>query len=114
MERERDIEAYIKRQVERLDGLYFKFVSPGNDGVPDRLVIVHGCLTFLELKTGRGVLSKVQEYQIQRLIDNGQRCCVVHGRAGAEAFVKDLASYVVSSIEYFDDGEDLLLDEWRS
>ena len=35
MERERDIEKRLRCQIERMGGKFMKFVSPGNDGVPD-------------------------------------------------------------------------------
>lgn len=36
--RERDVEKYLVERVERLQGRADKFVSPGLNGVPDRLV----------------------------------------------------------------------------
>jgi len=49
--RERDIEAYLRDQIKRLGGIAYKFVSPGNAGVPDRLVLLPGAgVVFVELK----------------------------------------------------------------
>jgi len=48
--RERDIEAYFVKRVKEAGGLSFKFVSPGVRGVPDRIVILKGCVSFVELK----------------------------------------------------------------
>lgn len=36
--RESTIEAYLRDRVKEVGGKAYKFVSPGNDGVPDRLV----------------------------------------------------------------------------
>ena len=48
---ERDIETYLREQVKALGGKAYKFVSPGNNGVPDRLVCLPGrCIAFVELK----------------------------------------------------------------
>ena len=33
------IESYLVRKVKEHGGLCYKFVSPGNPGVPDRLII---------------------------------------------------------------------------
>lgn len=48
---ERQIEAYLRDQVKQLGGKAYKFVSPGNDGVPDRLVCLPGAkAVFVETK----------------------------------------------------------------
>ncbi|MDT8900056.1 VRR-NUC domain-containing protein [Anaeroselena agilis] len=47
---ESTIENYLKRYVEKLGGLCWKFVSPGTDGVPDRIVLLNGRVIFVELK----------------------------------------------------------------
>ena len=48
---EKTIEAYLRDRVKELGGKAYKFVSPGNDGVPDRLVCLPGGrAVFVELK----------------------------------------------------------------
>ena len=47
---ESDIENTLRTRVEELDGLYYKFVSPQHNGVPDRIVICRGGVYFVELK----------------------------------------------------------------
>ena len=109
--RERDIEAWLKGQVRDMGGLYLKFVSPGNDGVPDRIVIFpDGRLVFVELKTDGGKLSKVQRYQLNRLILMGQQVAVIRGMAGAEHFIRDMEKHVGSSCIYCETGS-LLMKE---
>ncbi|WP_312506922.1 VRR-NUC domain-containing protein [Lysinibacillus sp.] len=60
--RESQIENYLKREIEKLGGQCLKFVSPGNKGVPDRLLILPGGkVIFAELKNGnKGRLSALQ------------------------------------------------------
>ncbi|BFH10594.1 VRR-NUC domain-containing protein [Paenibacillus melissococcoides] len=49
--RERDIEKYLREKVKAAGGRAYKFVSPGNSGVPDRIVILPGGrIVFVELK----------------------------------------------------------------
>lgn len=49
--RERDIETYLRDQVRLGGGRAFKWVSPGNNGVPDRIVLLPGGrIAFVELK----------------------------------------------------------------
>lgn len=40
--RETVIEAYLRDRVKALGGKAYKFTSPGNNGVPDRLVVIPG------------------------------------------------------------------------
>ena len=64
--------------------MYFKFVSPQNPGVPDRLVVCpDGAVVFAELKTATGHLSRRQQICIQDLMRHGQRVAVIHGMAEA-------------------------------
>lgn len=48
---ERDVEQHLRRAVEAAGGKCFKFISPGNAGVPDRLIVMpRGVIAFCELK----------------------------------------------------------------
>lgn len=105
MEREKDIEAWIRREIMKLGGLFLKFVSPGNDGVPDRIAVFpDGRVVFTELKAKNGKLSAVQTYQIDRLISLHQQVCVVYGMGGAEEFLQDMREHSVDSCAYDREG----------
>nr|WP_028988044.1 VRR-NUC domain-containing protein [Thermicanus aegyptius] len=66
--RERDIEAYLRDRVKTLGGRAYKFVSPGNAGVPDRLVLLPGGrVVFVELKAPGRKPTPLQLAQHQRL-----------------------------------------------
>ena len=59
--KESEIEGRLRDGVKRLGGKAFKFVSPGNAGVPDRLVVLPGGkIIFAELKTDTGKVSTIQ------------------------------------------------------
>lgn len=62
--REKDIERILIREVRKRNGLALKFISPGINGVPDRLVLLQdGRMAFIELKApGR----KMRPIQIKR------------------------------------------------
>lgn len=78
--REKDIEKVLVNKVRKLGGRAYKWVSPGNDGVPDRIVILPGRPPiFTELKTETGKLSALQEVQISRLRELGQDVRVLKG-----------------------------------
>ena len=66
---EKTVERRLVEGVRRLGGLCYKFTSPGTQGVPDRLIITaQGRIIFAELKTDRGVLSKIQNYTISQML----------------------------------------------
>ena len=49
--REKTVEAKLVATVKAMGGLAPKFISPGYDGMPDRLVLLpNGILAFVELK----------------------------------------------------------------
>lgn len=49
--REKQIEQVLVKQTKSMGGLALKFISPGYDGVPDRLVLLPGGkIAFAELK----------------------------------------------------------------
>lgn len=78
--REKDIEKVLVNEVRKQGGRAYKWVSPGNDGVPDRIVILPGRPpVFVELKTETGKLSALQEVQITRLRELGQDVRVLKG-----------------------------------
>ena len=59
--REKTIESKLVKTVKNMGGLAPKFVSPGFDGVPDRLVLLpHGKIAFVELKATGKTLRPLQ------------------------------------------------------
>ena len=78
--REKDIEKVLVNEVRKQGGRAYKWVSPGNDGVPDRIVILPGRPPiFVELKSKTGRLSALQGVQITRLRELGQDVRVLKG-----------------------------------
>lgn len=59
--REKTIESKLVKAVKNMGGLAPKFVSPGFDGVPDRIVLLpHGKIAFVELKAEGETLRPLQ------------------------------------------------------
>lgn len=86
---ESEIDRWLGRQLRGMGCLYYKWVSPGCIGVPDRIVIIPGGrILFLELKTENGVLSAGQNFQIQRITKMGALAVVIHGMREASALVE--------------------------
>ena len=95
--RESEIEKILTAEVKKLGGRAYKWVSPGNDGVPDRIVILPGrAPVFAELKSDTGRLSALQSVQIRRLQELGQQVVVIKGAAGLCRFFYDLECYGVA------------------
>ena len=64
MAAEKTIEQKLVRAVKLMGGLAPKFVSPGLDGVPDRIVLLPGSkLVFVELKADG---KKLRPLQVRR------------------------------------------------
>ena len=69
--REKDIEQHLVTAVRKRHGLCPKWVSPGFDGVPDRIILLPGRrIAFAELKAPGKTLRTQQRYrkaQLERL-----------------------------------------------
>jgi hypothetical protein len=89
MTRERDIEKRLRRLVMARGGLCFKFVS-SEAGVPDRIVICHGRVAFVELKQEVGTISKIQEWQHKRILDAGAEVWSLWSSEDVDNFVRGL------------------------
>lgn len=88
---EKDIEDWLNKQVERMGGLAFKFVSPGNPGVPDRIYILpNGKVWFVELKQQFGKVAGIQKWQRQRLLEMGCNYRLVKGMEDARKYAEEL------------------------
>lgn len=85
---ERDIERKLGEQLRGLGCLYYKFVSPGQCGVPDRIVVCpDGSLWFVELKRPQGKLGALQSVQLARLTRYGQRTALIWDEEAVLDFV---------------------------
>ncbi len=85
--KERELEKILVEEVRIARGRAYKWVSPGNDGVPDRIVILPGeAPVFVELKTDRGKLSPLQQVQINKLKSMEQIVVVSYGVRGLIEF----------------------------
>lgn len=85
------LEKKLRDGVKGLGGLCYKFVSPGNAGVPDRVVILpDGRVHFVEVKTEKGRLSKGQTVMQIRMGLHGATVRTLHGLADVEQYIQEL------------------------
>lgn len=86
--RENKVERYLDAQVKLLGGETRKFVSPGHDGVADRLCFLPGGLLWLvEVKTTDGRESPPQKRERTRMIDRGFRSKIVYGEGQVDLLI---------------------------
>ena len=86
--REKEIENYLVKKVKKLGGICFKFVSPGNAGVPDRIVIKEGKMVFVELKAPGKSVRALQRLQIDKLLKHGQTVYVADSKEKIDLILK--------------------------
>lgn len=76
--REKTIEEHLVKAVRLMGGLAPKFVSPGLDGVPDRLLLLpDGRMAFAELKAPGKQLRPLQNRRKRQLETLGFRVFVI-------------------------------------
>lgn len=88
--KESAIESRLVREVRAAGGLCYKFVSPGNPGVADRIVVMPGGrIWFVELKTEIGRMSSIQKWQRSEFEKRGAQVRVLHGMQAVLDFVRE-------------------------
>ena len=96
--REAEIERRLVKAVEKRGGLCYKFVSPANPGVPDRVIILPGGqVLWVELKTEIGHLAAIQRWQIQRMRERGADVRVVKGLDAVHNLLKEIDTHGVQT-----------------
>ena len=99
--RESYIEQKLGKTVRSMGCLYYKFISPGNNGVPDRIIITpSGRVYFVELKQDTGELGNAQHVQIGRLLKHKQRVRVIYGSKDTPKLVREIEEAETLSESY--------------
>lgn len=89
--RERDIEAYLRERVKAVGGWAPKWTSPGNSGVPDRIVFLpRGRIVFVELKAPGEKPRPLQLAQHKRIQSYQQDVRVIDSREQVDALLREL------------------------
>lgn len=89
--REKVIEQYLREQVYENFGRCFKWVSPGNPGVPDRIVIFkNNVIVFVELKSSVGKLRFSQKVQMKTLEELDCLVYTLNSKTGVDLFLEDM------------------------
>ena len=75
--RETKVEQHLRKIAIQNDFLCYKFKSPGQNGVPDRLLIGRGMMFFVETKAPGEKLRKLQECVCNRIRKHGAQVFVI-------------------------------------
>lgn len=68
--KEKQIESKVVKKAKELGFLTYKFSSPSNRGVPDRIFISpHGEVFFIEFKSTKGKLTQLQKKVIKDFVN---------------------------------------------
>lgn len=88
---EKEIERRMVLEVKKRGGLCYKFVSPSNPGVPDRIIITpDGRVVFVELKTEIGRLANIQKWQISEMQKRGADVRVAKGWPAIKVLLEEV------------------------
>lgn len=90
MIRERDIEAKVVKWAKDRRFLTYKFVSPSQRGVPDRIFIRDGYVIFIEFKAPGKKPTALQAVTIRKMQDED---CRVYVCDSVEAAIAVLEEY---------------------
>lgn len=78
MHTEKQIENYLKRKFESIGAIVLKFTSPGQAGVPDRIIILpNGSTIFVEVKCKTGRIAPLQQHWVDKINKQGGHACFV-------------------------------------
>lgn len=89
---EKQIEEYLRKCVKAIGGKAYKFVSPGNDGVPDRLVCLpNGRVIFAELKAPGEKPRPLQAKRMAELRAMQQIVVVLGSKEEVDKFIKHIS-----------------------
>ena len=89
---ENDVESHLTSECEKAGFLCYKFVCPGYNGVPDRIVIGNGHTVFVELKAPGEQPRKLQVYRMKEIERRGGHTRVIDTIQKVDDFISELKS----------------------
>lgn len=87
---ESTVEDYLVAQANRRGFLCWKFVSPGVNGVPDRVLIGAGRVIFIECKAPGGKPRALQDVRLDEIRARGADARVCSSRESVDALMGEL------------------------
>lgn len=99
---EKKIEHYLVQKIGRLNGLCFKFTSPSNAGVPDRLCILHGDAFFVELKAPGEKPRELQKAVARQIRKRGVKVYCLSSKEQVDDLVRALSAGMLPQESRYD------------
>ena len=93
---EKDIEAYLVKRVKSVGGRAYKFVSPSNRGVSDRIVCLpDGTTHFIELKRPGGKVSPLQDMFAREMASLNQSYDILWSKEEVDKWISDHTNMMI-------------------
>ena len=93
MAKEKIIETKLCKAVRAIGGLCLKFVSPGYDGVPDRLILIaYGKVAFVEVKAPEKKPRPLQVARINKIKSLGFKVFVLDDEKQIGGIIDEISS----------------------
>lgn len=87
------LEHRLKREIKKRGGKALKFTSPGEAGMPDRLILLPGGrAVFVEMKAPRKALRSLQRKRAEELRAMGFSVYCLDSVAAIEKFITEVFS----------------------
>ncbi len=86
------VEDYLIKMSVRYDCLHYKFVSPSNNGMPDRQVIGYSHTWYVETKAPGEVPRPLQEAQFRTMRAHGAQVFVLDTKPKIDRFFETVVS----------------------
>lgn len=83
---ESKVEKHLRTEAKKHGYLCYKFTSPGNNGVPDRVLIGHGETLFIETKAPGEEPRKLQLKVHERMRKHGATVLVIDTKEKVDQF----------------------------
>jgi len=77
--KEQDYQKKISDKLEKEGWYVIKLIKTNKNGIPDLIAIKEDKTIFIECKTLKGKLSKIQEFRLDELKAKGIDCFVSYG-----------------------------------
>ena len=99
---ENQVEQYLIKKVSALGGKAWKFVSPGNAGVPDRLITYNSKAFFVEVKRPGGKPRALQKATVAQIRATGMKVYCISTKAQVDELTSLMRSGIIPEERHFD------------
>lgn len=88
-QKENYVESYLVKQGQKKGFMVLKFTSPGTNGVPDRILIGHDRIIFVETKAKGEKARPLQNAVIKEMQKHGAEVHILDTREKVDSFLQN-------------------------